>query len=126
MIGRIMLVTTCPDCETTFRVTAGILEQAGGQVRCGRCGVVFNANKSLREHPDTDTRSIHDPEREAQTEIPDIDPTPDDEAPAAGTEADPGSVSGWYLTDAPPFEEFSVQPESETAADDDADAETLA
>lgn len=124
MIGRIMLVTTCPDCETTFRVTAGILEQAGGQVRCGRCAVVFNANKSLREHPDTETRSIHDPEPEAQTEIPDVEPMPDDEVPAGRIEADPGSVSGWYLTDAPPFEEFTAESASETAADDEADAET--
>ena len=42
-----MLYTSCPDCETTFRVTEIALQQADGQVRCGRCGNVFDARTSL-------------------------------------------------------------------------------
>jgi len=53
-----MLVTTCPGCQTTFKVTVAILEKAGGQVRCGRCTHVFDANLSLREHAATETQDI--------------------------------------------------------------------
>lgn len=49
MIGNVMLVTACPECNTTFRITVGILEKAGGQVRCGRCAMIFDANAKLRE-----------------------------------------------------------------------------
>ncbi|HEX6996011.1 MAG TPA: zinc-ribbon and DUF3426 domain-containing protein [Gammaproteobacteria bacterium] len=43
-----MLFTRCPDCETTFRITAEALRKANGQVRCGRCARVFNAYHELR------------------------------------------------------------------------------
>jgi predicted Zn finger-like uncharacterized protein len=33
-----------------FRLTAGSLRAAGGQVRCGRCGAVFSALERLAEH----------------------------------------------------------------------------
>ena len=57
MIGDAMLVTTCPDCKTTFRVSVGILEKAAGQVRCGRCSSIFNANGALEEIADLQSRS---------------------------------------------------------------------
>lgn len=41
------MVTTCPHCRTAFRVTAEQLDAHGGDVRCGRCGQVFNARDSL-------------------------------------------------------------------------------
>lgn len=44
-----MLFTRCPDCRTTFRITADALSKAAGQVRCGRCACVFDAYSSLRE-----------------------------------------------------------------------------
>ena len=43
-----MLFTRCPDCGTTFRITADALRKANGQVRCGRCARVFNAYNELR------------------------------------------------------------------------------
>jgi predicted Zn finger-like uncharacterized protein len=49
MIRNAMLVTTCPECHTTFRISVGILEKAGGQVRCGRCAHIFDANTALSE-----------------------------------------------------------------------------
>ena len=45
------LFTQCPQCETIFRISAGVLGAAGGQVRCGRCGEVFDALKRLAEEP---------------------------------------------------------------------------
>jgi predicted Zn finger-like uncharacterized protein len=43
--------TQCPQCETVFRLSADALGAAGGQVRCGRCGEVFDALKRLAEEP---------------------------------------------------------------------------
>lgn len=48
------LITCCPDCRTTFRVTPELLAKAGGQVRCGRCHSIFSAFIDLRED-DTDS-----------------------------------------------------------------------
>jgi predicted Zn finger-like uncharacterized protein len=41
--------TQCAKCETVFRLSAEVLRAAGGQVRCGKCGVVFNALAHLAE-----------------------------------------------------------------------------
>ncbi len=37
------MLTQCPNCQTTFRVTPEILQVAAGQVRCGRCQTQFDA-----------------------------------------------------------------------------------
>ena len=41
------MVTSCPACTTTFRVTPDQLKQRQGKVRCGKCSGVFDAFKSL-------------------------------------------------------------------------------
>ncbi len=43
------MFTQCDKCETIFRLSALALRTAGGQVRCGRCGEVFNALTRLAE-----------------------------------------------------------------------------
>jgi predicted Zn finger-like uncharacterized protein len=48
-----MLLTRCPECETTFRVTDEALKKASGQVRCGRCASVFNAYAELHDSDKT-------------------------------------------------------------------------
>ena len=45
------MYTQCIKCETVFRLSAEVLRAAGGQVRCGRCGEVFNALARLAEDP---------------------------------------------------------------------------
>lgn len=45
------MVTTCPRCRTSFRVTGSQLDAHGGDVRCGRCGEVFNARDALAGEP---------------------------------------------------------------------------
>jgi predicted Zn finger-like uncharacterized protein len=45
------LFTQCSKCETVFRLSADVLRAAGGQVRCGKCGEVFNALAHLAEDP---------------------------------------------------------------------------
>src|SRR5258708_38112600 len=46
---RLSVYTQCSKCETVFRLSAEALRAAGGQVRCGRCGEVFNALARLAE-----------------------------------------------------------------------------
>lgn len=43
------MLTQCPSCQTTFRVTSEILRVAHGQVRCGRCHTQFDALERLLE-----------------------------------------------------------------------------
>jgi predicted Zn finger-like uncharacterized protein len=43
------MYTQCPKCETVFKMSADVLRTAGGQVRCGQCGEVFNALARLAE-----------------------------------------------------------------------------
>lgn len=43
------MYTQCPECQIAFRVTAKVLQQAGGNVRCGSCGHAFNALEYLSE-----------------------------------------------------------------------------
>ena len=43
------MYTQCPQCATVFRINAGQLAQARGQVRCGVCEHGFNALESLSE-----------------------------------------------------------------------------
>ena len=43
------LVTRCPVCATAFRVQGSQLSARGGQVRCGKCGTVFDGLAALVE-----------------------------------------------------------------------------
>lgn len=44
-----MMLTRCPRCATTFRVTPDQLKIRQGKVRCGKCQSVFNALETLDE-----------------------------------------------------------------------------
>ncbi len=49
------MFTECPECSIGFRVTAKVLAQASGRVRCGGCGNAFSALEHLTEElPATD------------------------------------------------------------------------
>lgn len=41
------MLTSCPECRTTFRVTQVQLDAKRGLVRCGHCNAVFNAYDAL-------------------------------------------------------------------------------
>ena len=47
----VAVFTQCSKCETVFKLSADVLRAAGGQVRCGKCGEVFNALARLAEDP---------------------------------------------------------------------------
>lgn len=46
------MVTSCPGCTTTFRITPEQLKHREGRVRCGKCNGVFDAFKTLASLPD--------------------------------------------------------------------------
>lgn len=57
------MYTQCPECHIAFRVTAEILRQAAGKVRCGGCGVAFNALEYLSEQkPQAPVRDEPEPQ----------------------------------------------------------------
>ena len=43
------MFTQCSNCNTVFELSAEVLRAAGGQVRCGRCGQIFNGLARLAE-----------------------------------------------------------------------------
>jgi predicted Zn finger-like uncharacterized protein len=77
-----MLLTRCPECDTTFRVTDETLKKASGQVRCGRCASVFNAYSELQD-PGAKSREPEGRGHVRKAESP--APPPDPAKPAAGS-----------------------------------------
>ena len=70
------MYTECPECEVAFRVTADVLKQAAGKVRCGGCGVAFNALAHLSEEmPGTPvkTEAPVEPEPSASDDSPELE-----------------------------------------------------
>jgi predicted Zn finger-like uncharacterized protein len=63
------MYTQCPECSVAFRVTAEVLKQAAGKVRCGGCGSAFNALEHLSE-----TRPAAPVRREVETPLPELKP----------------------------------------------------
>jgi predicted Zn finger-like uncharacterized protein len=45
------MLTRCPSCATTFRISPEQLKAKQGRVRCGKCRNVFNALETLVEEP---------------------------------------------------------------------------
>ncbi|MEM6512438.1 MAG: DUF3426 domain-containing protein [Pseudomonadota bacterium] len=72
------MYTQCPECEAAFRVTAEVLKQAAGMVRCGSCGHAFNSLAYLSEQKPAP--KIPDPS------IPELRPESGDEPPPSKPE----------------------------------------
>jgi predicted Zn finger-like uncharacterized protein len=51
------MYTRCPTCQTYFRVSREQLQASSGQVRCGRCQVVFDAFATLSAQPPNAART---------------------------------------------------------------------
>jgi predicted Zn finger-like uncharacterized protein len=71
------MYTQCPECGAAFRVTAGVLKQAAGKVRCGACGHAFNALEHLSEEKPQAAASG------GQPEVPELRPESVEALPAA-------------------------------------------
>jgi predicted Zn finger-like uncharacterized protein len=77
------MITTCPSCQTTFNVTTEHLNAHQGDVRCGRCGHVFNAFDSLASRRAAPPEVAPVPEAAATPEAPAPFEPPPQQAPAA-------------------------------------------
>ena len=92
------MLTTCPECHTTFRVTQEHLGLRRGLVRCGHCEVVFNAYDSLLAEllaPPNEPDKIEDAqiltlpeETSSEAQVPELaveaqPPAPEPEPPAS-------------------------------------------
>ena len=121
------MYTQCPSCDTVYRVTTEQIKLAKGDVRCGRCQVMFNALERLtdhvppprlpgmeprRQHPDSRSPEAPDPAPEAVT--PEA-VAPETETPEAGT-----PEAGTPEAETPE----AKTPEAETAEAETPEAET--
>ncbi|NTV95412.1 MAG: DUF3426 domain-containing protein [Thiobacillus sp.] len=93
------MLTTCPECRTTFRLSHAQLEARRGLVRCGYCRAVFNAYDTLL------------PEFEAN-------PVAGKADPSAGQSAD-ATVPDWDIP--PPILPESLRRERKEMPEPDAD-----
>ncbi len=72
------MLTRCPHCQTTFRVTADQLKPRQGRVRCGACQGVFDALESLVDEPATAVEPVEPaPPEPAPPEPAPPEPAPD-------------------------------------------------
>ena len=91
------MLTRCPNCATTFRITPEQLKAKQGRVRCGQCQTVFNAIETLDDAPppappivpaiDIDQDSVTAPADYA------VAPGPTITAPLAETEPSPPAMA---------------------------------
>ncbi len=99
-----MLTTTCPHCQTTFRVTPEQLNAHQGEVRCGLCHHIFNAQVHLDPTPNTHSphiTTLAEPDAIATNPAP---PVTTQEKPQPSTTTEPG------LTTTSTFPEIAVGP----------------
>ena len=100
------IITQCPSCGTSFRVTPPQLQAQHGMVRCGRCAQVFDGFKTLVTSPDT---AVSDASLPATTMAePALQEAPHDSAPAA-------AVTAEEIVKAPPLPAVEAPPSPEAA-----------
>jgi predicted Zn finger-like uncharacterized protein len=124
------MFTQCPKCETVFRLSAEVLRSAGGQVRCGRCGDVFNALARLAEEPDVFEPGESPLDLEARADHI-LESAPEDHAAGAADAAvesdqafetiDPEMAPGTEIAQLVPLEEASDRSLEFTLPADDLD-----
>ena len=79
------MLTRCPECSTSFRVTAKQLRLAQGSVRCGKCEAVFDALTTLsEEQPDNAADQIQGGRSTVESSA---------DSPPRATDADSGDPS---------------------------------
>ncbi|HQT25479.1 MAG TPA: DUF3426 domain-containing protein [Burkholderiales bacterium] len=103
------MVTRCPHCSTSFRITSDLLKMRHGMVRCGHCSEVFNAFDSLS--------TVHDDSAEKESVAEAIPGLPPEEpaTEAASAEAVSAEIA---LRENVPFRiEPSVEEENASPVD---------
>lgn len=117
------MYTQCSKCETVFKLSPETLRAAGGQVRCGKCGEVFNALARLAEDATgfAISESAHELETRADSILESVVPVQVEQPPRRDEDFAPPGVEIARL-------EVLDWPEEDQTADDDANpaAEELA
>ena len=114
------IVTQCPGCGTTFRVTPPQLQAQHGMVRCGRCAQVFDGFKTLATLPEAPPQVV--PQPAAIDTEPEITPVAQAPASVAENAAAPSAVYVESVnvepvaTPSPQVAEFEPQPFPPAAA----------
>lgn len=111
------ILTTCPDCNTVFRVPAEILAARAGQVRCGVCSCVFDACEYLTPevYPSLPSDTLHSE--------PDVSPMP--ESPASPDEQPEAIEIGSVETDKSTTPAQEIMPPAEEPEEPLQDPEPL-
>jgi predicted Zn finger-like uncharacterized protein len=118
--------TQCSKCETVFKLSPETLRTAGGQVRCGKCGEVFNALARLAEDATgfAISESQHELEARADSILESVVPMQVAQ-PAAGEDeefAPPGvEIARLEILDWPAEEDQASADDSNPAMDELAD-----
>jgi predicted Zn finger-like uncharacterized protein len=130
------MLTRCPSCTTTFRISPEQLKARQGRVRCGKCRNVFNALETLVEEPPKVASPAEEPQPTAPPQAAEAAPASvEAPAPAAEPAAAPAAPTA-SVTSAPglstsdqrpprPAEEHEAPPAAAPAADDAGEPETL-
>ena len=105
------MITQCPACDTSFRVTPPQLQAQHGMVRCGRCAHVFDGFATLAtlsDHlpPDTAVQAIAEREPESSAAAPAARPT---EATVAPARVDVTAEPEFVIPPASPQPEFPAR-----------------
>lgn len=112
------MLTQCPNCQTTFRITSEILRVAHGQVRCGRCHTQFDALERLIEDEPTDDVAPQAPPDRIQVE----EPAEQEDITLEGRHI---AITGTYRALDDPDEPVRQEVTEEWVEFDDADDELL-
>jgi predicted Zn finger-like uncharacterized protein len=82
------MYTQCPDCGIALRVSAKVLKQAAGKVRCGGCGNVFSALENLTEKKPSKAANV-----ETKAALPELTPdlTPSDDGDSQAISSEQGA-----------------------------------
>ena len=116
------VLTQCPNCQTTFRITSEILRVAHGQVRCGRCHTQFDALERLIEEESADAQPGHTPPPPAQIEV--EEPEAQEDITLEGRHIE---ITGTYrVMDDPQQQQVRQEVTEEWVEIDDVDSEDVA
>jgi len=96
------LLTKCPHCATTFRLSQKQLEIAGGAVRCGACYQVFHASEHIVKKAVVE--EIVTPAQESPDPFQEFEKTPE---PERTEESDPYTTNDWNLDNHPDADLFT-------------------
>ena len=114
------MLTRCPNCETTFRVTPEQLKARQGRVRCGECQEVFNALDTLVEAAPAAMPAAAMPEEVTPNSREDDNVAPVETAPIAenAEEPTPAAEVAPDLSHGPPMAPPAEAPEAPKAPED--------